>query len=76
MRVSRVDFKRLDNINTQELTIHKYMARIADKHPTKQNCEYSIDLYTWYRIAFFQKICEKLKFHLLKELTNYLRNKY
>ena len=59
--VSRVDFKRLDNINTQEIKTHKFMARIAGIN-IPQNKVVSIALTYIHGIGLHssKKICKKL----------------
>ena len=61
MRVTRVDFKRLDNINTQETKTHKFMARIAGIN-IPQNKVVSIALTYIHGIGLHssKKICKKL----------------
>ena len=60
--VSRVDFKRFDNINTQEYLIHKFMARIAGIN-IPQNKVVSIALTYIHGIGLHssKKICKKLE---------------
>ena len=61
MKVSRVDFKRLLNINTQDIRIHLIMARIAGIN-IPQNKVVSIALTYIHGIGLHssKKICEKL----------------